>query len=724
MKMFCKKCGNQIADNMQFCSKCGTPAAVQNSQQTENFTNHTAPQQKPMTQRPMATQQNVQPQQKEYMTANSAQLAQQQVAPKAPPAGYTNAFPKPKVAPPEEYEQVQQPQYAPNAPVANYPDPVVQDPGMNNQPPAADPPAPKAKKPKKNIGLRIVAIILVLAVLATGGLFLADFIAYKVQMDGAMYIGIDEFPVLKQNTEFRVIDPETFPVDEYEIKVEELKGGGILRSKAFVGSRAIIKEKSKNPIYNIKFPSNGNFRITLTEIKPSVRTNTLPSTTTTTTTTTTQNSEEEVVIIIVIDVKVDDNDPEARDKVSVNSRVDEEETTAATTAVNGNQTPSSNGAVEVTDADFKTFESMVKGVMPETIPEFNCNTASAQYVTENLITDFLNIPGYTYFFGTVNPKRTVLDGYDPLNKWSSYNNNDYSYWMLDEDNVKWICENIFHVSYTTGINSEKLYSHNGYVYKYQPVAGGFSWDSITVESHIQSGDKYKIRVRALGEYSDTPEYYDFTTDMQMINGKKQWTIYAITKVDPDDNSDKPTVEAQDADFEELANFLLAINYTEYNNSSATTDFVVEKILTNEISAFGYEYFFGEISKTQSVADPLNKFGTSYMIMDADNIKWFCEDILNVRYDPSYNTANSYVLNGKVYRKSVSGSETENYFSTPTSYEVQNKRYVVESQFWSAPIGHEKMDGTEKLIGTYEIVAELKEIDGQRVWSIYSIKKIS
>lgn len=740
--MFCKKCGNQIADNAQFCPKCGTPVANQTP-----FAN----QQRPMTQMPVTSAQTGQPE-KEYMTANSAQLAQQQKnAKKAPPAEYTMAFPKPKAMPSEEYEQSVP---SPNTSNVIYPDATDRVPMMNQQPPVAkpaptDPPAAKVKKSKKskgNIGLRIVAIVLAVAVLATGGLFLADFFAHKKQTEGTNYIGLGEFPVLKKNTAFTVIDSETFPVEEYEIKIEHLNGGGLLRSNAFVDSDSpVVKEKSRNPIYNIEFPSNGNYRITLTEIIPAVRTNTLPTETSadttdvppsteieTNTNTNTETIEakktkdDDVVIIIIIDVKVDDADPEARDEVTVNSRADEGITTTTTVAVEEPELPPTSGPVQVTEEDFRNFEKMVLDSMSDTIPEFNFRESSVAYITENLITDFTGISGYSYYFGSVDPKNTSKDGFDPLKKWSSYNSNGYAYWVLDEANVKWICENIFHVKYSSNISTEKLYSHEGYVYKYKPQAVSAGYQKITVKSYIQVGSQYKIRVEASLKNNGGLEYYDFMADLQQVEDSKYWTIYEIVAVDPNEepqDAEKPDIEVTKADLNELSKFLLAINYTEFDSASASTAYVVEKMLTNEFSAFGYGYFYGNTATSQQSSDPLNRFGTSHIVMNSDNVKWACENVFNVRYDSSFSTTSSYVNNGRVYRKSIVKEETENYFSTPTGYQVKNKRYVVESKFWSAPIGHNKMDGTEKLLGTYEIVAELKNVDGQRIWSVYSIKKI-
>ena len=736
--MFCKKCGNQIPDDINFCSNCGTPVSRPVTQQTQAPVMQAPPaqpvtQQRPVTQAPPAqsvTQQRAAQPPKEFLTAATTQGA--------PSAPATNTFAGKKTEPPKEYIQGKAPDAAPS--------------GANQQAPMAGP-APdgnaktkKAKKPKKNIGMKIIAIILVFAVLATGGLFLADFFAHKKQMEGKEYVGLGEFPVLKQETEFTVYDANKFPVDEYEIKVEELKGGGILRSNTFVNSKKpILQEISRNRIFDLRFPSDGNYRITLTEIdsertrpasttttiKTTIDTTTGTTTSTTTTTTTTATDpttkdENVIVIVIVIDVKVDNDDPEAVDKVDLNSRADEE--TTATTAA-----PQLNESLAATEADFVEFGKMVAGMMPNQVVEFNCRASNTQYIMENFVTDLTGIPGYKYFFNDASSKDVESEGTDPLKWWQvGVADGVDTYWILDENNVKWICENIFHIKYDPSFSSDFIYSHNGHVYKGDLPVGGDGWKSVTVKSHIQQGDKYVIKVEFVSANDESAQIYEFAADIWMMNGKRQWTIYEIARADapePETSTsivtqapEKPDIEATDADLKKLSDILLAFNYAEYDSASVTTAYAVENILTNSISSYGYDYFYHDIVKKPTSSDPLNKFGTAYMAMDADNVKWICENVLNISFDPSYSSTDSYVHNGKVYRKAISAAEQENYFASLKTSQIKNKRYVIGAEFYSTPANQTLADGNAKLIGSYEVVAVLKNVNGSRVWTIYSISR--
>ena len=251
------------------------------------------------------------------------------------------------VAPQQTVQPIQQRTVAPQTRT------VVPQPMQSNN--AVQPqPAKKKRKKKKNLGLRITAIILVIAVLAMGGIYLADVLLYKNEVQKEGYI--TDFPVLKKKTQLLVIDDKEFPVDEYEIKVEEHKLGGILRSDAFGRTEEVFKDKSSNPIYNINFPNDGNYRITLTGVVSS-RINEAPPAENN------EKAEEKTeTIIIVIEVKVDDDDEKAIDKAAITSKEGDgpvelpEQTTADTTK--------SDVYLEATDADFEELKALLSNLQP------------------------------------------------------------------------------------------------------------------------------------------------------------------------------------------------------------------------------------------------------------------------------------------------------------------------------------------------------------------------
>ncbi len=282
--MFCAKCGKPIAENMRFCAGCGTPV-------------------NPSSVPPKAQQE----------TREFTQLSGNPTANKQPPREYTTL--------------PQQRQSQPMPPRPMPPQPPIQ---QQAQPPVAPPPQkkePKAKKKKSNIGLRITAAVLVVAVLAAG-IYSAIFgIKNKNELEGEGVLYIDDFPILKGETDFQVYDAEKFPAEEYEIKVERFHLGNSLKN---ISSKTeLFKETSRDRIYKLKL-DDGSYRITLKDITSSrtqpvpssqVTVSTSGSTTTTTTTTvpsTSPNADKTFVVIIIIDIVVDNDNPEAVDKVDLN----------------------------------------------------------------------------------------------------------------------------------------------------------------------------------------------------------------------------------------------------------------------------------------------------------------------------------------------------------------------------------------------------------------------
>ena len=117
---------------------------------------------------------------------------------------------------------------------------------QSTQPPVNTQPPKKAKKKKKNLGIKITAAVLAVVILAVSGLFIADNIMYKNEIEAEEYI--TDFPVLKTETDFVVFDEEDFPSTDYSIKVERVLYGGILKSELFKQTKIIIDDTSR--IYN------------------------------------------------------------------------------------------------------------------------------------------------------------------------------------------------------------------------------------------------------------------------------------------------------------------------------------------------------------------------------------------------------------------------------------------------------------------------------------------
>ena len=184
------------------------------------------------------------------------------------------------------------------------------------------PAQPKQKKKNKNLPLIIVAIVLVIAVIASSIAVVPKVIKNNTEINNATEY-IEDFPTLKQQTQFLVYDAEKFPSEKYEIKVERMLMGGIFNG-AFKGE-TVIEDVSTDPVYNIDFKEDGDYRITLTDIT-AART----QATSEQTEATSENSAEIIEIVIIIDVVVDNDAEDAVDKVNINAEVVEDVTTEPT----------------------------------------------------------------------------------------------------------------------------------------------------------------------------------------------------------------------------------------------------------------------------------------------------------------------------------------------------------------------------------------------------------
>ncbi len=368
------------------------------------------------------------------------------------------------------------------------------------------------KGKKKNPAIKIIAIILAIAILI-GGVCTAFFgIKNKNDIpDDALYI--EEFPVITNETQFIVYDKEKFPTQEYEIKVERYLLGGALKA---VSARSVeFNMVSTSQIYDLSL-EDGSYRVTLTDISNHRECMNIYA----------ESGVEEykdIVPVIVIEIIVDGTSEESVNRVDINSQP-------------GGELPADNSVntdreqIEAAEEDFKEFEEFARDVLGYAIGgNFDCETASAEDALE-IVMPYLGWAGYDYYFGQVKEKQTSKDGYDPLKKWYYEENPyEYSYYTFKEDKIKWICENILHVSYKPDFDIGHCYAHEGVVYKLSPEVGDTPFDFYFI-SHEYVDGKYEFIIETAYEYDES--YFGshkVTAALEMIDGKKYWTIYSVEK---------------------------------------------------------------------------------------------------------------------------------------------------------------------------------------------------
>ncbi len=468
--MNCQKCGNELNPNMKFCAKCGTPV------------------QQPAA--PVTQQQPVQP--KPVVPA--------QPKPAAPAPSKETAQPAPKAGPKKPEKQK------------------------------------KAKKKggKKNIALRVIAIILVIAVLATGGIFITDAIIFKSESEKAGYI--TDFPVLKQDAEFLVYDAENFPYENYNIKVDRLTNGTIFKSSAFNKFENVINEKSDSKIFNLHL-NDGKYQITLegivSERTQPVSTTVAPTVPSNTETTTSATKSDEPVVIVII-VIVDNDDKDAVDKVTINSKKDDEpikdwesyENNSA--GASGSSSQKNPEFIKATDADIEEFVDFLNKTFGRTMQGEEETFDSVEDIL--LMFECSGSSAYSYFFGDV--------------EYNQYNTGGAYQARIPKENVKWLCENIYNIEYRENLiysDSDKYEGSSSfdddYFYVPEWAATGVLKSSYELVSYKIVDDKYHIVVDVSEEQFETDGYeysktLEFTAEIKIIDGKRYWSIYKIENYDP------------------------------------------------------------------------------------------------------------------------------------------------------------------------------------------------
>ena len=421
------------------------------------------------------------------------------------------------------------------------------------QPPVNTQPPKKAKKKKKNLGIKITAAVLAVIILAVSGLFIADNIMYKNEIEAEEYI--TDFPVLKTETDFVVFDEEDFPSTDYSIKVERVLYGGILKSELFKQTKIIIDDTSTDPVYHIDFEKDGEYIITLEDNTDEDENTTQADNETDSD----DDKDKDAPSKVVIKVTVDDDDDEAIGSVDLDSKPGDDPVEIPSDDI------SSGEFIEATEEDFENFQKWAR--VTELI-NYNCENSSAQYVVINLILDPF-LAGYELFYDAPQDWISSNKNPDPLGKF------EYEcYCMIPEENVKWICENIYNVRYGNLSEGDVVESEMGFKmnylydgYYYQKEAGfgdGAMWD-ITVDSHRVVDNKYEFIVNTYeidfdSNYRTLKATQKITAALKEIDGERYWSIYSIENADKTDDkpedTDRPTsVDAYARDAEIYSAYL-------------------------------------------------------------------------------------------------------------------------------------------------------------------------
>lgn len=415
------------------------------------------------------------------------------------------------------------------------------------------------------------------------------------------------------------------------------------------------------------------------------------------------------------------------EEIKVENELNAEETTA------GNASDSDR--LEIRDEDINALaEYVCNAAIGES---FDSTTATAtDVVNEHIFNSVCGaMPGtYNWFFDDIimygdleytEPWAASTREFvpDPRGEFPNGDPDWFDYIVVPEENIKWICENIYHVSFDSFSDSSVSYVQNGNVY----IICGMGGD---VPPYSQLYSKTRLNDGRYNVIMYVPEYYEcyvsFILDVRMIDDKRCVTFYEInttpaTEFDPSsvsgqNNGNGPT----NADYQAL--FEMAYHgMADFNSNTADTAYVINRYITSIFGVGDYAIYFDDAQVCSTYSgendkDPQGRF-EYYSKLPAENVKWMCENVYNIEFDENYVSDNSYCEGGYVYTYAIAAGDGPMASQVKSEEKLSDGRYcIVLESGWN----YENPDVID-VESEICIIAEIKETDGIRHWSFYDVK---
>ncbi len=185
------------------------------------------------------------------------------------------------------------------------------------------------------------------------------------------------------------------------------------------------------------------------------------------------------------------------------------------------------------------------------------------------------------------------------------------------------------------------------------------------------------------------------------------------------------LEATDAELRQLAQINQYFTSTNFDYRICDPKCGMQDYVLGIIVYLYYGYFSFdnsadvEYGSRTNVPDPLNRFTYSgnryeYMKVPADKADWVLKNILNLEPDRTINNDDIYYKDGYYYRYCPAVGDGCSDYKYVSSEKLSDGRYKVILQPY-----YDKNYDFEKR----ELIVGLKNIDGKRVWSYYSVSDV-
>ena len=237
--------------------------------------------------------------------------------------------------------------------------------------------------------------------------------------------------------------------------------------------------------------------------------------------------------------------------------------------------------VQATQADFDELIKFLNSNNFRYGYNYDSNTATTKDVIESCLSSALGIDGFLYFFGDDTKEyyenAEIYEGKetDPLGKFDSYGNY-YYYYKLPVSDIKWVCEDIFNITFKPDYVSDDSYIYDDYCYRSYIEAGDGGIFYCELGEHSVSTDgKYEIIIKNYSkgfEETDIPildHTKKLTAEIKIIDGERYWSIYKIEDYDP--SSSEPEEDTTEPAAKDMYDENVRI-YTDFLKNGGAGDF--------------------------------------------------------------------------------------------------------------------------------------------------------